>query len=89
MTRALATLCSYVVRPSGEAYTYDNVSFALTGLAVENVTSSPFSKYMEKNIFKPLDMKSTSMSFTSDPLKRLATPYGPPGDPNIKQISSV
>ncbi|MEY8351340.1 serine hydrolase [Bacillus cereus] len=70
-----------VVRPPGEAYTYDNVSFALAGLAVENVTSTPFSKYMEKNIFKPLDMKSTSMSFTSDLLKRLATPYGPTGNP--------
>ncbi|CAN2251132.1 hypothetical protein STZ1_20769 [Bacillus subtilis] len=44
---------------------------------------------MEKNIFKLLDMKSTSMSFTSDLLKRLATPYGPTGDPNIKQIPSV
>ncbi|MGM2863420.1 serine hydrolase [Bacillus cereus group sp. Bce021] len=70
-----------VVRPPGEAYTYDNVSFALAGFAVENVTSTPFSKYMEKNIFKPLDMKSTSMSFTSDLLKRMATPYGPAGDP--------
>ncbi|RAN89066.1 penicillin-binding protein [Bacillus sp. SRB_28] len=70
-----------VVRPPGEVYTYDNVSFVLAGLAVENVTSTPFSKYMEKNIFKPLDMKSTSMSFTSDLLKRMATPYDPNGDP--------
>ncbi|MEI4623770.1 serine hydrolase [Bacillus pfraonensis] len=70
-----------VVRPPGEVYTYDNVSFALAGLAVENVTNTPFSKYMEKNIFKPLDMKSTSMSFTSDLLERMATPYGPTGDP--------
>ncbi|MEC2062036.1 serine hydrolase domain-containing protein, partial [Bacillus stercoris] len=28
-----------VIRPPGEAYTYDNVSFALAGFAVENVTS--------------------------------------------------
>ncbi|WP_283749473.1 beta-lactamase family protein [Bacillus mycoides] len=70
-----------VVRPPGEVYTYDNVSFALAGFAVENVTNTPFSKYMEKNIFKPLDMKSTSMSFTPDLLKRMATHYGPTGDP--------
>ncbi|MGG3032850.1 serine hydrolase [Bacillus stercoris] len=70
-----------VIRPPGEAYTYDNVSFALAGLAVENVTSTSFSKYMEKNIFKPLDMKSTSMSFTPDLLERMATHYGPTGDP--------
>ncbi|MDZ5671553.1 MULTISPECIES: serine hydrolase [Bacillus] len=70
-----------VIRPPGEAYTYDNVSFALAGLAVENVTSTSFSKYMEKNIFKPLNMKSTSMSFTPDLLERMATHYGPTGDP--------
>ncbi|MDP9726475.1 CubicO group peptidase (beta-lactamase class C family) [Priestia aryabhattai] len=70
-----------VVRPPGEVYTYDNVSFALAGFAVENVTNTPFSKYMEKNIFKPLDMKSTSMSFTPDLLERMATHYGPTGDP--------
>lgn len=70
-----------VVRPPGEAYTYDNVAFALAGFAVENVTSTPFSKYMEKNIFKQLDMKSTSMSFTPDLLERMATHYDPTGDP--------
>ena len=70
-----------VVRPPGEAYTYDNVAFALAGFAVENVTSTPFSKYMEKNIFKPLGMKSTSLSFTPNLLKRMATHYGPTGDP--------
>ncbi|HDX9657929.1 TPA: beta-lactamase family protein [Bacillus toyonensis] len=70
-----------VVRPPGEVYTYDNVAFALAGFAVENVTSTPFSKYMEKNIFKPLDMKSTSMSLTPDLLERMAIHYGPTGDP--------
>lgn len=70
-----------VVRPPGEVYTYDNVGFALAGFAVENVTNTTFSKYMEKNIFKPLNMKSTSMSFTPDLLEKMATPYGPTGDP--------
>ncbi|MES5867230.1 serine hydrolase [Bacillus cereus group sp. RP32] len=70
-----------VVRPPGEVYTYDNVSFALAGFAVENVTNSPFSKYMENNVFKPLDMKSTSMSFTPELIERMATHYGPTGEP--------
>ncbi|MEC2310570.1 serine hydrolase [Bacillus atrophaeus] len=69
-----------VVRPPGEAYTYDNFAFALAGYAVENVTGSSFSRYMEKNIFKPLGMKSTSVRFTPDLLKRMATHYGPTGD---------
>ncbi|EEM13352.1 MULTISPECIES: serine hydrolase domain-containing protein [Bacillus] len=70
-----------VVRPPGESYTYDNVAFALAGFAVENVTNTPFSQYMENNIFKPLDMKSTSLSLTPNLLKRMATHYGPTGDP--------
>ncbi|HDR7511894.1 serine hydrolase [Bacillus toyonensis] len=80
-----------VVRPPGEVYTYDNVAFALAGFAVENVTSTPFSKYMEKNIFKPLDMKSTSMSLTPDLLERMATHYGPTGDsiPTSRNITDA
>lgn len=70
-----------VVRPPGEAYTYDNFAFALAGYAVENVTGSSFSRYMEKKIFKPLGMKSASVRFTPDLLKRMATHYGPTGDP--------
>ncbi|MEW9139530.1 serine hydrolase [Bacillus wiedmannii] len=71
-----------VVRPPGEAYTYDNFAFLLAGFAVENVTGTSFSRYMEKNIFKPLGMKSTSVRFTPDLLKRMATHYGPTGDPH-------
>ncbi|MCR8979350.1 serine hydrolase [Brevibacillus laterosporus] len=70
-----------VVRPPGEAYTYDNFAFALAGYTVENVTGTSFSRYMEKNIFKPLGMKSTSVRFTPDLLKRMATHYGPTGVP--------
>ncbi|EJR97573.1 serine hydrolase domain-containing protein [Bacillus mycoides] len=70
-----------VVRPPGESYTYDNVAFALAGFAVENVTNTPFSQYMENNVFKPLGMKSTSLSFTPNLLKRMAAHYGPTGDP--------
>ncbi|GLV65947.1 hypothetical protein Bmyc01_46160 [Bacillus mycoides] len=70
-----------VVRQPGESYTYDNVAFALAGFAVENVTNTPFSQYMENNVFKPLGMKSTSLGFTPNLLKRMATHYGPTGDP--------
>lgn len=37
-----------VILTTREVYTYDNVSFALAGFAVENATNTPFSKYMEK-----------------------------------------
>ncbi len=46
---------------------------------------------MEKNIFKPLDMKSTSMSLTPDLLERMATHYGPTGDsiPTSRNITDA
>jgi CubicO group peptidase (beta-lactamase class C family) len=71
-----------VIRSPGEAYTYDNFAFLLAGYAVENVAGESFSQYMEKNIFKPLDMKSTSVRFTPDLLKRMATHYDPAGNPH-------
>lgn len=53
-----------VVRTPGESYTYDNFAFLLAGYAIENVSNLRFDQYMEKNIFKPLEMSSTSTRFT-------------------------
>ena len=69
MKEFFSNICQLWYGHTGEVYTYDNVAYALAGFAVENVTNTLFSKYMEKNIFKPLDMKSTSMSFTPDLLE--------------------
>lgn len=40
----------------------------------------PYSKYMEKNIFTPLGMTSTSVRFTPELLGRMAAHYGPKGE---------
>lgn len=71
---------SAVVRPPGEIYTYDNFGFLLAGYAVENVSGMPYSKYMEKNIFKPLGMTSTNVRITPELLGRMAAHYGPKGE---------
>lgn len=41
--------------------TYSNLNFELLGLALENVTGLPYAEYMEKAIFEPLGMTSTSL----------------------------
>ncbi|MEK8129453.1 serine hydrolase [Paenibacillus filicis] len=69
-----------VVRPPGEAYTYDNFGFMLAGYAVENVAGKPFSQYMDEHIFKPLGMTSTSVRFTPELLSRMASHYNPAGE---------
>jgi CubicO group peptidase (beta-lactamase class C family) len=76
----LKTHMPTVVRPPGEAYVYDNFGFLLAGYAVENVSGMPYSKYMEKNIFNPLGMTSTSVRHTPELLGRMAAHYGPKGE---------
>lgn len=51
-----------VIRPPGEAYTYDNTGFLLAGYAVEKASGIPFALYMDEKVFKPLGMASTSVS---------------------------
>lgn len=80
MKEYLASHMATVVRPPGEAYTYDNFGFLLAGYAVENVMGMPYSQYMEKNIFKPLGMTSTNVRFTPELLGRMAAHYGPKGE---------
>ena len=45
----------------GEKYMYSNTNWLLLALIVEKVAGEPFSKYMEKNIFKPAGMQHTKV----------------------------
>nr|WP_260866344.1 serine hydrolase [Paenibacillus xylanexedens] len=64
-----------VVRKPGSAYMYDNFSFLLLGLIVENVSGEPFETYMQEHIFKPLDMNNSSFLLNEKFQKQLATGY--------------
>ena len=70
-----------VIRPPGEAYTYDNTGILLAGYAVEKVSGIPFAQYMDENVFKPLGMTSTSVRFKPELMKRMAAHYDPNGEP--------
>jgi CubicO group peptidase (beta-lactamase class C family) len=43
----------------GEKYAYSNSGYLLLAMIVEKVSGEPFYKFMEQNIFNPLDMKNT------------------------------
>ncbi|MGG4443541.1 serine hydrolase [Brevibacillus fortis] len=64
-----------VIRPPGEAYTYDNSGFLLAGYAVENASGIPFAEYMDEKVFKPLGMTSSSVRFKPELMKRMAANY--------------
>ncbi|WJM09629.1 beta-lactamase family protein [Paenibacillus sp. PK1-4R] len=64
-----------VVREPGSAYMYDNFSFLLLGMIVENVSGEPFESYMQQHIFKPLGMGNSSFMLDKKFQKQLATGY--------------
>jgi CubicO group peptidase (beta-lactamase class C family) len=46
--------------PAGEVAAYSNYGTALAGYIVERLSGQPFSDYVEKNIFSPLNMKNST-----------------------------
>ena len=44
---------------AGEDYSYSNSGYILLAMIIEKISEEPFYKFMEKNIFSPLDMKNT------------------------------
>jgi len=48
------------VRPPGEISAYSNYGTGLAGLAIENVSGTPYENYIERNIFQPLGMEKST-----------------------------
>ncbi|MFC8058083.1 serine hydrolase [Bacillus cereus] len=69
-----------VVRKPGDTYTYDNFASMLQGYIVQNLTNTPFYKYMAKNIFYPLEMHNSSFVMTNFIKEKLATGYDANGN---------
>ena len=69
-----------VVRKPGTSYMYDNFASELQGYIVQQVSGEPFGSYMQKHLFQPLGMTSSSFSLTNDLVERLATSYDVAGN---------
>jgi CubicO group peptidase (beta-lactamase class C family) len=59
----------------GIAYEYSNYGFAMLGRIVTKVSGQPYADYVAANIFRPLGMRSTTLSPTAVPANRLAHGY--------------
>ncbi len=57
LIREIADRCTEDNKPGNERYA--NMNFALTALAIENVTGMAYADYMEKEVFRPLGMEDT------------------------------
>ncbi|MDD4666052.1 MAG: serine hydrolase [Clostridia bacterium] len=63
--------------PAGEVAAYSNYGTALAGYIVERLSGQPFSDYVEKNIFRPLNMNNSTYRQppTLNSPARIAKPY--------------
>lgn len=69
-----------VVREPGTTYMYDNFATRLLGYIVQQASGEPFGSYVQKHIFEPLGMTSSSFTLTNALAERLAASYGPGGE---------
>ncbi|MBO9597556.1 MAG: serine hydrolase [Cohnella sp.] len=68
-----------VVREPGTSYMYDNFAYGLLGYIVQHASGENFNEYMQKHIFGPLGMVSSSFAQEDRLLAELPAVYDPTG----------
>ena len=59
-----------------QSYRYSNLGYNVAALAMEKVTGESWKETLQRLLFTPLGMKSTSAFVSRFPAERLAMPYG-------------
>ncbi|MDX1963361.1 MAG: serine hydrolase domain-containing protein [Pirellulales bacterium] len=63
----------------GRFFSYSNAGYALAGYAVERASGEPFDRYIEDEVFAPLQMTTATFLMTDTVRQRLAIGYGSDG----------
>jgi len=74
----------------GQGYHYSDTDYILLGMIIEKLTGRTLHQVFEERIFRPLDMRHTSMHLRSDPLEetgKMAELYA--GDLEISSYTSL
>jgi D-alanyl-D-alanine carboxypeptidase len=66
-----------VAIPPGSAFKYSNLAYTLLGEVVERVSGEPYPAYMQRAIFAPLGLASTTFEPTGELLSRVASGHQP------------
>lgn len=64
-----------VANPPLTSVVYSNMAYTLIGYLVQKFSGVPYRKYIEENIFTPLEMTSTAFEPRPDMEERLSIPY--------------
>lgn len=51
-----------IAQPVNSTFQYSNINYIILGEVIQAVTGEPYEKYIEKNIFNPLEMKNSYIS---------------------------
>jgi CubicO group peptidase (beta-lactamase class C family) len=63
------------VRPPNEEIVYSNTAFNIIGYLIGLLSGRPYPRYMEEEVFKPLEMFSSSFEQTPQIRRLMAQPY--------------
>ncbi len=63
------------VRPPGELIAYSNHGTALAGCLVEEISGMPFADYVERHLFRPLNMARSTFLWPADLMADMAVGY--------------
>ncbi len=61
--------------PAGEKYQYSNSGYLLLGAIIEKVTGLTYPEYLRKNIFEPIGMDESSITFENEVLPNKSIGY--------------
>jgi CubicO group peptidase (beta-lactamase class C family) len=73
--RLLALLSSHTAAKTGRDYVYGNIGYNIAALAMDATTGESWREVLQRTIFQPLGMTSTSAYVSRMPRERLAQPY--------------
>jgi CubicO group peptidase (beta-lactamase class C family) len=73
----------------GSKYQYSNAGINTAGRIIEIVSGTPYEKFMEERLFRPLGMKDTTFWPSAGQVKRLAKAYKPNQDKNDLELTTV
>jgi CubicO group peptidase (beta-lactamase class C family) len=64
-----------ISKPTGSAVIYSNPAYTLIGYLVQKFSGVPYKKYIQDNIFTPLEMNNTAFEPTPAMDERISMPY--------------
>jgi CubicO group peptidase (beta-lactamase class C family) len=63
----------------GSKFSYSNSGYVLLGYLIEKISGQSYEKFLQENIFTPLEMKDSGYDSNSDVIARRAAGYAPGG----------